>query len=471
MIRAAREPDDRRRRPGRVGDAVRYHARWILPITAAPIPNGTLIEEQGRIAWIGPRAEAPPAGEGEREWDLGAAILLPGLVNVHAHLDLSVMRGFLEDLPFGTWIRTLTKAKKAVLDRDVLLDAARLSLVEGLRSGVTTVAETSDTGVALEAMRELRVRGISYQEVFGPDPATCDEKMQELGEAVVDLRRYETERVRAGISPHAPYSVCDALFTAAARFAIEEKLPMAIHIAESADEMRYVSRGEGDFADSQRDRGFVLAPRGRTPIEMLERTGALEANPLLIHCVRVDDADIATIARHDCAVAHCPAANAKLGHGIAPLREILDAGIHVGLGSDSVASNNRMDILAEARLAALFQRVRLGSPDCLTAGQALTLATMGGARALGLDHEIGSLEVGKSADFAVFSLGVPNAIPTTDPVTTAVFSLAGGDASLVAIEGEPLVMNGSVAGDSPELRTRVQAAADRLAEWRRHSPS
>ena len=439
----------------------RYHARWIVPVSAPPIANGTLIEDRGRITYVGPRLDATPDDR-----DLGDVVLLPGLVNVHAHLDLSVMRGFLEDLPFGRWIRTLTRARRAVLQPEDLLDAARLSLAEGLRAGVTAVAETSESGVALRAMAEMGVRGISYHEVFGPDPARCEEAMRGLREKVASLRDVASSRARLGVSPHAPYSVCDALFTAAARFAVEEGLPMAIHIAESEDEMRYVARADGDFAASQRDRGFPLVPRGRTPVAMLERTGALAARPLLIHCVRVDERDIAAIARHDCAVAHCPAANAKLGHGIAPVCEMLAAGIRVGLGSDSVASNNRMDILQEARLATMFQRARLGSPDCLTATEALEMATLGGARALGLEDEIGSLAVGKSADFAALPLDEPNATPTTDPVTAAVFALAGGPASLVVVEGRIMVSDGRVVGDSPALRERVQAAADRLAEWR-----
>lgn len=441
---------------------IRYHARWVVPISAPPIAEGTLVEHRGRIEYVGARKDAPPGEDRE----LGASIILPGLVNVHAHLDLSVMRGFLEDLPFGAWIRTLTNGKRAVLDEVSLLDAARLSLVEALRAGITTVAETSESGVAMQAMRELGVRGVSFHEVFGPDPARCDVAMQRLRDAVVRLRPAETELVRLGISPHAPYSVSDPLFTAASRYARDERLPIAIHAAESADELRYVTAGDGDFADSQRHRGVPLGPRGRSPIAMLERTGALDARPVLIHCVRADAQDIATIARHDCAIAHCPAANAKLGHGIAPLREMLDAGIRVGLGTDSVASNNRMDVLEEARLAALLQRARLGSPGALSAVAALELATLGGARVLDLDAEVGSLERGKSADFAAFSLDVPSAIPTTDPVTAAIFSIMGRDASMVVIAGRTLVEEGRVIAEPPGLRARVQEAAERLSRWR-----
>ena len=446
---------------------IRYHARWIVPITAPPIRDGTLIEDRGRITYVGPRSSAPEGPDRE----LGDVLVLPGLVNAHAHLDLSVMRGFLEDLPFGDWIRTLTRSKRHVLDESALLDAARLSIVEGLRAGITTFGDTSESGVALRAMGELGVRGISFQEVFGPDPAECERAMQGLRDKLARLREHETARTRAGVSPHAPYSVSDALFAAAARLAINESLPMAIHIAESADEMRYVSEGKGDFADSQRDRGFALEPRARTPIAMLDRVGALRARPLLIHAVRVDASDLAMIASAECPVAHCPAANAKLGHGIAPVVDMRRAGITVALGSDSVASNNRMDMLEEARLAVLFQRARACEPACLGATEALEMATVNGARALGLQHEVGSLEPGKSADFAAFALDAPHAIPLTDPIAAAVFSLAGRDASFVAMAGEPVVDRGRVLREPRGLRDRVQHHAERLADWRREDRS
>lgn len=442
---------------------IRYHARWIVPIAAPPVRDGTLVEHRGGIVYVGARDQAP---EGD-DHELGEVILLPGLVNAHAHLDLSVMRGFLEDLPFGEWIRTLTRSRRAVLDRDALLDAARLSILEGLRAGITSYGDTSESGVALQAMGELGVRGVSYQEVFGPDPAECDIAMERLRTAVERNLEHETPRARLGISPHAPYSVSDALFAAAARYAVEQQRSMAIHIAESADEMRYVREGQGDFADSQRERGFPLGPRGRSPVAMLESAGALAARPLLIHAVRVDAEDIETIARTGCAVAHCPAANAKLGHGIAPVREMLDAGITVAIGSDSVASNNRMDVLEESRLATLMQRARLGSPDCLTAADALRMATLGGARALGIDAAVGTLEVGKAADCVAFPLAAAHVTPAFDPITTAVFSLAGRDAGFVMVGGEPRVVDGRLLGEPSGVRERVRSAAERLAAWRR----
>jgi cytosine/adenosine deaminase-related metal-dependent hydrolase len=184
---------------------------------------------------------------------------------------------------------------------------------------------------------------------------------------------------------------------------------------------------------------------------------------LLIHCVRVDATDLSIIAKAGSPVAHCPISNAKLGHGIAPLLEILAAGIDVGLGSDSVASNNRMDLLDEARAALLFQRARLGSHEALGAADVLELATLGGACALGLASEIGSLEVGKAADLAAFDVGPVG--PTFDPVTAAVFALSGARARFVAVAGKPLLIDGRLTAPTAELRARVQSVADALCDW------
>jgi 5-methylthioadenosine/S-adenosylhomocysteine deaminase len=440
----------------------RFHARWLLPVAAAPIRDGTVVEQGGRITWIGPRADAPPGGD---DIELGDAILLPGLVNAHCHLELTAMRGFLDGLDFQAWILRLTRARRAVMDGAAMLDASRLGVEEGLRAGVTTFADTGDSGTGFDAMLEAGVRGVCYREVFGPDPAQCDRAIGELRDRVLAMRQRETALVRVGISPHAPYTVSDALFRATARLAAELSMPLAVHIAESALESELVVAGAGAFADGLRARGIDVAPRGRSPVDLLRSLGVLELTPLLIHCLRIDAEDVRTIARHRCGVAHCPASNAKLAHGMAPLRQLLDAGIDVGIGSDSVASNDRMNLLEEARLAALVASMREARPDALPAARALELATLGGARALGLAVEIGSLEVGKAADLAAFPLGGSARAPTHDPHAAAIFALAGVPASLAVVAGRVLLRDGRLIDADPALPARVQRTADALQRW------
>jgi 5-methylthioadenosine/S-adenosylhomocysteine deaminase len=314
-------------------------------------------------------------------------------------------------------------------------------------------------------MRELGVRGIMYQEVFGPDPSQSSGAMRELEERVENLHAAQTELVSLGVSPHAPYTVSDPLYDAAAKFANERALPLAMHIAEGEAENDIVVSGTGEFADRWRRRGIPVERRARSPIALLEKHGALERGPLLIHCVRVDDADIAIMARHRCAVAHCPASNAKFGHGIAPLLPIMAAGIRVGMGSDSVASNNRMDILDEARLAVLIHRAATRKHDAFGAHRALELATIGGARALGLESRVGSLEVGKDADLAAFRIDIPRTTPIGDPYSVAIFALPGRSAELVTVRGRMLVDRGRVLAADDALTQRVRQAGAALAAW------
>lgn len=438
---------------------IRYHASWVVPISSPPIARGVVVVDGDRIAYVGPTDGAP---EG-RDEQLGDVILLPGLVNAHCHLELTVMRGFLEDLDFRRWILRLTAARRAVLDRDALLDSARFGLQEGIRAGVTTYADTCESGVAIQAMREAGVRGVMYQEVFGPDPAQCEASIAGLRERVAGLRYLETPLVRVGVSPHAPYTVSDDLFRATTALARELHLPMAIHIAESALEHELIVSGAGGLADGLRRRGIAVGSRARSPIALLAALDVLGARPLLIHCVRVDEEDVRAIASARCAVAHCPASNAKLGHGIAPLDELLAAGIPVGLGSDSMASNNRMDILAEARLALLAQRARLGFHDAPDAAEVLEMATIGGASALGLEEVIGTLEPGKQADLAAFA--IDGARPVFDPITAAVFSITGASAQFVTVGGRVLLRDGLLVAANDMLGARMEALGAGLGDW------
>ena len=440
---------------------MRYHARWVLPITQPPIENGTVVERDGRITYVGPRANAP-AGD---DYDLGDAILLPGLVNSHTHLELTAMRGFLEELDFADWIDKLRQSRNEILQSPILLDSARLGILEGIEAGITTFADTCSSGVAIEAMRELGVRGIMYQETFGPDPAACDAAIQALETLLDTFTPQQTDLVKLGVSPHAPYTVSDSLYKSTAKLARDRKLPLAMHIAESSAEEDIVVRGTGPFADRWRKRGIEVKKRARSPIALLEMQDVLQPGSLLIHCVRVDEDDIKTIARRGCSVAHCPASNAKFGHGVAPLLPMIAAGILVGIGSDSVASNNRMDILDEARLAVLTHRAATRRHDAFGAHQALALATIGGAQALGIDDKVGSLEVGKDADLSAFKLDIARTTPLGDPYSAAIFALPGRSAELVTVKGKVLVEHGTARASDPKLTQRIREAGTALAKW------
>ncbi|HUR91050.1 MAG TPA: amidohydrolase family protein [Gemmatimonadaceae bacterium] len=441
---------------------IRYRARWLIPVSSAPVENGVLAVEGRQIRYAGAAANAPPGDD----VDFGEAVLLPGLVNTHTHLELTAMRGLLEELEFPQWIDKLRASRNEILTDAMLLDSARYGIAEGLAAGITTYADTCSSGVALPAMIEMGVRGIMYQEVFGPAPASRAAAMDDLRArlAACSTQVGDASLVRVGVSPHAPYTVSDELYADVAALARDSALPMAMHIAESQAECDLVCRGQGVLATRLAARGIVTPVRARSPIELLDSVGALGPQTLLIHCVHADARDIELIAKKGSAVAHCPVSNAKLGHGIAPLGEMLGAGIAVGLGSDSVASNNRMHILEEARVAVLQQRARLRSHDAVPTTTALELATIGGARALRLDDRVGTLEAGKDADFAVFGLDAA-ALPVGDPVAAAIFSLGGASARFVAVAGTPLVRDGRLLREDADVAARVMTAGRALREW------
>ncbi len=435
-----------------VTDVSVYRASWVVPMSSPPIANGAVAVQGTRIIYVGAASGAPVGAV----TDLGDAALMPGLVNVHTHLELTPFRHLLEGLDFAQWIRTLTTLRRTALsDPADLACGARVGIAEGLLRGITTFADTSDTATpVVEALREMGVRGVVYKEVFGPDPKQCATSLQGLRDAVRALRQRETADVRIGVSPHAPYSVSKALYAATAEFALSDGLPMAVHLAESAFEEDLVVRGEGPYAENWRSRGIDPAgARARSSVALLHEAGALRAKPVVIHAVRVDAADIALLASHDCAIAHCPVSNARFGHGIAPLTAMLDAGLRVGIGTDSVASNNRMDVLDESRLAHLMACTQTRSWRALPAARALWHATAGGAAALRLWDGLGTLSAGAPADLCAFPLDGLAAMPVADVCDALVHGVAGSAARLTVASGVELVRDGM-------LLARQERAAD-----------
>jgi 5-methylthioadenosine/S-adenosylhomocysteine deaminase len=254
--------------------------------------------------------------------------------------------------------------------------------------------------------------------------------------------------------------VGDDLFAATAQYALDESLPVTVHIGESREEWALVVEGQGEFADGLRARGIAVAPRGASPVAMLDRLGVLRTRPLLVHAIRVTPEDQQRIAATGSPVAHCPASNAKLGHGVAPVMGMLDLGIAVGLGTDSVASSNRMDLLDEARLTVFQQRTTSQQFDALSARRVLEMATAGGARALGLEGRIGSLEAGREADLAAFPIDPMRDTPVFGPEDALIFGAAGRRAVLVAVAGRELVRDGRLLADlKPDLALLDDAGA------------
>ena len=389
-------------------------ADWVVPVEGDPIRDGAVaIDDDGTISAVGRASEL---GAGER---FEQAVILPGFVNAHSHLEYAVYAAFGDGLPFPDWIglHVVRKARIDVTDMEAI---ARLGALECLRSGITAVGDCSFSGAAAVGCADVGLGAIVYLEVFGSDPV--DQIERRFGELRERIAPVLSDRVRLGVSPHAPYTCTLDVY----RACDELGLPVATHLAESEAESEFLRTGGGAW---QAFAEMLVPPPGTTGIRALADAGLLGSRVVAAHCVQADEEEIALLAEHDVAVAHCPRSNAILGCGVAPLRELRDAGIRVAIATDSPASTPSFDMFDEMRAAVAAARARERRPDALSARDALELATLGGAQALGLDGELGSLVPGKQADLTVLSFEGTPYVPWEDPVTAVVH---GGSPERVA---------------------------------------
>ena len=403
-------------------------ADWVLPVEGAPIEGGAVVVEDGRIAAIG---QAGELGPGTHYAD---AVIVPGFVNAHSHLEYAVYAGFGDGLgDFAEWI-TLHIQRKARIGWEEYVDIARFGAAQCLASGVTTVGDCSYSGATAVACADLGLRATVYLEVFGADPALGLEHFAEIKQRVDG---FFSDRVRPGVSPHAPYSVSLDLYRACA----ELGLPVATHLSESPAEIAYLMRGEGPWGAYS----DLLVPHpGTTGTRLLADHDLLGDGVLAAHCVMLEQDEIDLLASTGTGVAHCPRSNAALGCGVAPLSELRAAGVRVGVGTDSPASAPSFDFFDELRSVLLSARARAQRPSVLSAAETLELGTMGGARALGLDGEIGSLVLGKRADLAVLSLAGSPYAPVEDPAAAVVFGGSPERVLATFVDGEPRYEKGGM---------------------------
>lgn len=398
-------------------------ARWVIPVA----PRGIVLEHTavvvtgGKVAEILPIAEARQCYRAEMTTVLADHALIPGLINLHTHAAMSLMRGLADDLPLMDWLgEHIWPAETHALSERFVRDGTLLACAEMLSGGVTCFNDMYFfPQAAAEAVDQAGIRanlGLVMLEFPSPYAGDADDYLNK-GLAARDAL-HGHERITTCLAPHAPYTVSDKTFGKVLTYADQLGLNLHLHLHETRDE---ITRSE--------------TQHGLRPIARLARLGLLGPNLLAAHCVHVTPGEIDLLATQGCHVAHCPTSNLKLGSGIAPIPALIAAGVNVGLGTDGAASNNRLDIFAEMRLAALLTRAEGGATG-LPAFQVLEMATLNGARALGMEDSIGSIEVGKLADLVAVEFSALEMMPCYDPVSHLVYVAGREHVSHTWVAGE-----------------------------------
>ena len=412
---------------------------------AEPLLDATVLAEGNLLTYVGPSDQAP-ASLGAQVVDCGGGAVLPGLVNAHTHLAMTLLRGFADDMPLPVWLEQKIWPTETKLTGEDVYWGSLLGVCEMLRGGVTCSSDMYHFfREATQAARDGDLRACPSGVLIGFLPNAAD-LLEDAVAFVRELRQEHHPRLHPMLAPHAPYTCPDAMLEQVAGYATELGVPIHIHVSETAREL----------ADS-------LADHGETPPARLARLGVLDCRVAAAHCVHLTEEDIVLLAAQQVGIAHCPGSNLKLASGFAPIPQLLAAGAVVGLGTDGCASNNNLDLFQEILLAGIVHKAVSGDPTAVTAQQALAMATREGARALGLGDLIGTLTPGKRADLIVVDLSRPHLQPPHNLVSHLAYSARADDVKLTMVDGEILYRDGKLTRlDEAEIIARANECAARL---------
>jgi 5-methylthioadenosine/S-adenosylhomocysteine deaminase len=433
-------------------DAI-YTARYVVTMNAQHdlIDDGAVAIRGQRIAGVGKRADILKQFQSRQHINRPDAILMPGLINTHTHAAMSLFRGVADDMKLQDWLnKFIFPAEAKNVTPDFVLWGSRLACLEMMLSGTTTFVDMYyyEDRVA-QAAKEAGMRGILGETMIrfkSPDAATPREM---LGFTEKFLQQYHSDpTIIPAVAPHAIYTNDDADLKAARQLANKYHAPLVMHVSET--------KTENDDA---------LRNRHMSPTRLLESLGVLDGWTIVAHGVWLDASDAKVLKAHGAGVAHCPSSNMKLASGVAPVVRLLGMGIPVGLGTDGPAgSNNDFDLMEEMNLAADLQKVSAADPTVLPAEQAVAMVTILGARASGLDKEIGSLEAGKRADLITLRLDRPHAVPLYNVYSQIVYALKGSDVEDVAVDGKPIVRDGrSLTLDEAPILSKAKEYAAKVS--------
>lgn len=422
------------------------HARWVIPVDAnnSVLEHHAIAVQHGRIVAILPSEQMRKQYEAEDTRELEHHALIPGLVNAHGHLAMSLFRGLADDLPLMTWLQDhIWPAEGQWVKEQFVADGTQLAMAEMIKSGTTTFTDMYffPNIVAREArsagMRAcIGLIAIDFPTVWAQTP---DEYISK-GVALHDEYRNDP-MISTMFAPHAPYTVSDEPLTRIRTLADELRTPVQMHVHET--------RFEVDSAVEQ---------SGERPLSRLDTLGFLNPDFMAVHMTELSDEEIALLAETGSHVVHCPESNMKLASGICPVQKLLDAGVNVALGTDGAASNNDLDMLGEMRSAALLGKVGSLDATAVSAESVLRMATINGANALGLGGVTGSLEQGKAADITAIDLNHISTQPVYNPVSQIVYAASREQVSDVWVNGKPLLKKGQLTGFNEQhlLQTAAQ---------------
>lgn len=408
------------------------NARWVVPVDDAGsvLDHHAVAVRGGRIQAVLPQHEARTSISARRTVELRDHVLIPGLINVHTHAAMTLMRGLADDLPLMRWLQeAIWPTESRHVSETFVRDGSLLAAAEMLRGGVTTCNDMyffpDAAAQAFERAGMRAVLGVTVIDFPTPYAADADDYFRKGLEARDRWRGHPL--FEFSIAPHAPYTVSDASLERVASLAAELDCPIHIHVHETAHEVEE-----------------SVARHGVRPLARLASLGLLGPGFLGVHAVHVDENDIALLAHHGCSIAHCPTSNMKLASGIAPVEAMRSAGLRIGLGTDGSASNNRLDIFEEMRQAALLAKVASGDASALPARSALRMATRDAAEAIGLGERIGTIEPGKLADLCAVDLGRADMQPCYDPISHLVYVAGRQQVSHVWVGGETRIQDGAM---------------------------
>jgi len=428
------------------------HADWVIPVDQpGTLERHSIAIADGRITAIAGRAEAEHAIEAREVVDLPGHALIPGLVNAHTHSAMTLFRGLADDLPLMSWLNDhIWPAEGRWVHEEFVADGSRLAIAEMLRSGTTCFNDMYFfPDVTARVAGQAGIRATVGLILIDFPSAWAGDADEYFDKAIAVHDQFRNDPlVRTAFAPHAPYSVADAPLRRVLRLANELELPVHMHVHETLAEVR----------------GGV-EQHGQRPIERLRQLGLINPALIAVHMTQLEDDEIALFAESGAQVVHCPESNLKLASGHCPVTRLLDAGVNVALGTDGAASNNDLDMLGEMQSAALLAKGVSGDACALPAEQALQMATLHGARALGIDDRTGSLTVGKLADIVAVDLSQPESQPVFNPVSQLVYTVGREQVRHVWVHGRQLLNNRALTTiDLAQVLRRTAAWHEKIKE-------